>query len=86
MENWKDIDGYEDWYSISSLGRISKCDREVEVRCKRGHWFKLIPGGIIEPEVNKNGEFVVKLKKDNKTKTYLMEELMAKTFGKEATV
>ncbi len=65
MEEWKDIEGYEGHYRISSQGRI---ENTVTRRIRRGN-------------CNKSGyEQVALLGKDGKYSNYLIHRLVAKAF------
>lgn len=63
-EKWKDIEGYEGRYAISSKGRL------YSYRYKR----------IIVPGETKNGYLVQGLCKDGRTKLYLIHRLVAQAF------
>ena len=63
-EEWKDIEGYEGRYAISSKGRL------YSYRYRR----------IIVPGETKKGYFVQGLCKDGKMKSYLIHRLVAQAF------
>ena len=42
IEIWKDIEGYEDLYQVSNIGRVRSLDRDVPYRCGS---FRHISGG-----------------------------------------
>lgn len=54
MENWKDIEGYEGLYQVSSKGRIKSLNyngskKEKILKCPKGHYYKrvsLVKNGI----------------------------------------
>jgi hypothetical protein len=48
-EQWKDIEGYEGLYQISSFGRVKSFDRYV--RCRIGYYLKV--GRILKPRWSK---------------------------------
>lgn len=64
MEIWKDIEGYEGLYKVSSLGRV--------LSVKRDKIMKLIP--------IKRGYLVVNLSKNNKMSQFRVQRLVAKAF------
>ena len=65
MESWRDIEGYEGHYRISSLGRIEN----------------LVTGRIRKGNCNTSGyEQVVLLGSDGKYSNYLVHRLVAKAF------
>lgn len=64
MEVWKDIDGFEGCYKISSSGKI----------------FSLYKNIYLSPCINEDGYFVVGLKKDKKHHSRLVHRLVAQNF------
>lgn len=70
MEIWKDIDGYEGIYQVSSLGRIKS--------------FSMVnKGKIRKPNVDRYGYVHVNLSKDGKVKNPTIHRLVAFAFLKE---
>lgn len=76
MENWKDIEGYESSYEVSSLGRIRSKERQANVkggtRTVKANERKLF--------LNKKGYVTVVLSLDNKLKTFTVHQLVAHAF------
>lgn len=72
-EQWKDIEGYEGLYEISTYGNV----RSKERKSNSG---KIIKEKILKQEVTKNNRCLVKLSKDGKTKKYQVHVLVAKHF------
>ena len=68
MEEWRDIEGYEGLYQISSLGRVKSFPRPTT------------PGGILKINKRKDGYCSVMLCKNGKTKRFLVHRLVAKAF------
>lgn len=68
-EIWKDIEGYEGLYQISSLGRVKSLGNDKTKKEK-----------ILKQDKNKNGYFKVNLWKNNKTKTCQVHRLVAHAF------
>ena len=64
MEVWKDIEGYEDLYQVSNLGRVKR----------------LNTGRILKGRKNTNGYLQVILCKNGKTKHYYIHRLVAQVF------
>ena len=64
MEIWKDIEGYENLYQVSNMGRI----RSVKT------------GRIRKSVTYSSGYQYVNLSKNNSTKIYLIHRLVAKAF------
>lgn len=72
-ELWKDIDGFEDKYEISSFGRVYS-----KTRYRNG---KLYKGKLLRPLLNSSGYYMVSLSKDNfKPKFVLVHRLVAVAF------
>lgn len=77
MEIWKDIEGYENIYQISNLGRVKSLERLVK-HSKGG--FQLNKEIILKNSVDKNKYCKVVLCKNKFTKTLLCHRLVAKHF------
>ena len=67
-EIWKDIEGYEGCYKISTKGNIQSTPR------------KGTKGGLIKPTEDKDGYLCVGLNKNNERKTFKVHRLVAMTF------
>lgn len=77
MEEWKDIEGYEGYYQVSTEGRVRSLDRVVQGY----HTEKLrLKGRIIKPNELSNGYYEVHLCKDGVRKTAFIHRLVAKAF------
>ena len=78
-EIWKDIEGYERYYQVSSLGRIRSLDRVVI--CKNGK-TKFNKGRVLKPNVRKYGYLQVRLRKttSESDKWLLVHRLVANAF------
>lgn len=63
-EVWKDIEGYENLYQISSLGRVKNVETEK----------------ILKTSKDKYGYLYINIKYKGKTKHYLIHRLIAKAF------
>lgn len=77
-EIWKDIQGYEGMYQVSSHGRVRSLDRIVVRPNGNGDYFA--KGKIIYVVLTKWGYNEVHLHKDNKTKIYKVHRLVAQAF------
>lgn len=75
-EIWKDIDEYDGYYQVSTLGNVRSVD--IYVRCKNG--IRLRKGRILSPTKLPNGYLQVTLSKNNKVKKYSVHRLVAQTF------
>jgi len=76
-EIWKDIEGYEDCYSISNFGRVKSKDRIV----KHGEdSFLTLKSQLIKQGVHTEGYPSVVLSKNKKSSTKYVHRLLAQTF------
>ena len=66
METWKDIEGYEGLYQVSTEGRVSRI---------KGDSFRILKGNRLP-----NGYLTVGLSKNNKAKTRTIHRLVAIAF------
>ena len=69
MEEWRDIEGYEGLYQISSLGRVKSFPN-----------YKRKTTRILKHRKDNNGYVLVNLYKNKVMKTYLLHRLVAKAF------
>lgn len=76
MENWKPIEGYEDSYEVSDLGRVRSIDRFTPTWS--GRVFK--KGVIKTLKEDKDGYYKVWLSKSSKKKPFFVHRLVAKAF------
>lgn len=76
-ETWKDINGYEGYYQISSHGNIRSLDRHVK-HSKGGH--RLLKGKEIAKCINSSGYYKVMLNKKGTTKNEYIHRLVAQAF------
>lgn len=67
-ETWMKIHGYNDWYSISNLGRVEVMEREIGGR--------IFPAKILRPFKSKSGKIYYNLMgEDNKQKKISVDKL-----------
>lgn len=71
MERWKDIEGYEGLYMVSTCGRVKSLGNGNSNNSKER---------ILKQGKDKYGYFRVVLCKNNVTKTFQVHRLVAKTF------
>ena len=76
-EEWKDINGYEGLYQVSSFGRIKALAKYINHPTGSKSFIK---EKILTGKTNKEGYCVVTLTKDKKAKSYLVHRLVAKAF------
>ena len=77
-EIWKDINGYEDIYQVSNLGRIKSLDRYYVM--KNGVKRKAKGKILVQSFDGKKRYLQVNLSKNGKSKTYLIHRLVAFAF------
>lgn len=78
-EEWKDIDGYEGYYQVSSFGRVRSLDRYV--KDTRRNCFNFVKGRIMsQSNADKEHYRQVGLSKDGKVTTCLVHRLVAQAF------
>lgn len=76
VEEWRDIQGWEGFYRISSLGRVMSVEREIPTT--RGP--KTISQRIMVAEPNTRGYLKVNLHRDGRQKTFEIHRMTAKAF------
>lgn len=76
IEIWKDIEGYEGIYQVSTLGRVRSIDRVTKV----GNIYKNYKGRVLTPSKNPAGYKTVSLIKEGHKKTHTIHTLVAKAF------
>ena len=76
-EVWKDLKGYEKYYSVSNMGRIKSKSRIII----KSNGVKVnYEGKILSPIVNSDGYLQFKLYTDNGYKTTRLHRAIAETF------
>ena len=78
-EIWKWIDGYENMYQVSNLGRVRSVDRDVYCEVSPNK-LQHIYGKVLKQGTNHKGYPIVYLSKDGKQKTITVHRLAALTF------
>lgn len=82
MENeiWRDINGYEGNYKVSSLGRIMSCQKYV-----KGRWGKYVlkKSKIMRQVIGKNGYLHLNLYTGKKPHTFDVHRIVASAFLKK---
>jgi len=72
MEVWKDIEGFENKYQVSTEGNVKS------LNYNNTHQERLL-----KPKINRYGYREVQLSKNNKTKNYLISTLVGRAFLKQ---
>ena len=75
-EKWKDIENYEGYYQISSMGRVRSVGRYVN----SPNGVRFARSREIKPTDNGNGYLIVGLRKCGKRKNYYIHRLVAQHF------
>ncbi len=76
MEKWADIEGYEGIYQISNKGRIKSLSRKI----RYGKGFSVSKEKIRKPAQDRNGYYVVILRKNGSVKRMYIHRLVANAF------
>lgn len=75
-EQWKRVNGYEEYYQISNIGRVKSLSRK--------HWngynYWYSKDKILKPYLDNRGYYVVSLRKNNKRKLFYIHRLVAQSF------
>ena len=80
-EIWRDIQGYEGLYQVSTLGRVKSMDIKVECYpTSKKPYTQLRKGRILKTFRHTNNQLVVHLYKDGESKYKLIHRLVAETF------
>lgn len=77
-EIWKDIQGYEGLYQISSFGRVKRLEREN----KFGNKTRVLKEMIMTPVKNRHGYMGLNIAIDKKMKAHSIHRLVATHFIK----
>ena len=82
IEIWKDIEGYEGLYQVSSLGRVRSLDREIVVLRGGNYYSKIQKGCIITNQKDTRGYNQVQLHKGTRKQVCTMRvcRLVANAF------
>lgn len=76
-EKWKDVINYEGYYQISDSGRVKSLERFVPHK----KYVKMrVKESILINNLNTNGYYYVILRKDNKSKSKNIHQLVAESF------
>lgn len=75
-EIWKDVEGYDGVYQVSSKGRVKSLDT---IRWN-GQAFYMKKGRILKQKLDDKGYYRINLYHDGKCRTYLVSRLVAQAF------
>lgn len=79
FEKWRPIDGVENTYEISSLGRLKSLPRIITANENKRHYQRVSEETIVDGTI-RNGYRVVRLSIDDEVETHLVSRLVAKAF------
>ena len=77
FELWKDIEGFEGLYQVSTWARVRSLDRWITYKNGVKRFFK---SEILKPSYNKDGYLIVYLYKNGKRTSFLVHRLVARAF------
>lgn len=78
-EIWKDIEGYEGYYQVSSHGKVRSMEREVpDPRIKSG--VKKVSSRVMKPGVHNRGYLKVSLRKGGAKQMLYIHRLVGSAF------
>ena len=82
METWKDIEGFEDFYQVSDLGRVRSLDRQIEYQSRGGYTVTYLrKGQVLKPMKTGTSAYLqVHLRKNNTTFANTIHRLVAFAF------
>ena len=76
-EIWLPIEGYENLYEVSNLGRVRSLERTV---IKKNGSKRKVPGKILKPATNNNGYLMIRLCKNGICRAFLIHRLVSTAF------
>jgi hypothetical protein len=76
-EIWKPIEGYEQYYEVSTFGRVRSCVRIIVAQNNARVHYK---GKVLKPAINRDGYQQVVLSRDNKMKSFFVHRLVGQAF------
>lgn len=79
IEQWADIEGYEGYYQVSSLGRIKSMERYIQDRFGMKSPYR-IPPKVLKPKKAPNGYMFVHLSKEGKVEPRRIHRMVAEAF------
>lgn len=77
IEVWKDVNGFESLYKVSSIGRVKSLERKVKHIIVG---FQTIKCKILKQHLNRDGYYTVGLHKNGIAKTKQVHQLVAIAF------
>jgi hypothetical protein len=81
-EIWRDVEGYEGKYRISTFGKIKSLDRRIYPKTYPQYPSYVLKGRIMKAVVNETGYYILQLCDSGKIKNYSIHSLLGKHFLK----
>ena len=78
-EEWRDIAGYDDYYQVSSFGRVKSLERYIQQSDGMKAPYR-IPPKILKTKRSPNGYLFVHLSKDGKAHPHRIHRMVAEAF------
>ena len=79
-EEWKNVEGYESLYQVSSLGRVKSLEKHFLRKYREGYRKQTIPEKILKPFPTRTAYLLVKLTKNKIEKCFQVHRLVAMAF------
>lgn len=77
QEQWKNIEGFEELYQVSSKGRIRSCNRKT---IGKDNLLYSYIGKVMSFSIHGKGYMQIQLRKEGGVKTFKVHRLVAKAF------
>lgn len=77
-EKWKEVEGYEGYYEVSTLGRVRSVDRRIVFKNNAGS--RKYKGQILKQRISTSGYPIVNLNINKNCKTVSVHRLVATAF------
>lgn len=79
-EDWRDVQGFEGWYQVSSQGRVRSLPRTVNAPNLYGPCSRKYPGRVMKLQQTKFGHLTVPLRRNGQVKLALVHRLVCEAF------
>ena len=79
-EVWKDIEGYEGLYQISSMGRVKSLPKTSLIQTKYSYYYRATKEMILKADKDKYGYEGISISSGGIKKRFTMHRLVAKAF------
>ena len=79
-EIWKDIEGFEGLYQVSSFGRVKSLPKKWEISNNFGTFWVVKDERMLSPVISNKGYYVLSLVNNKRKKQFRVHQLVAKHF------